>query len=48
MNGKISRKIRKEVKSNTTKTINFVLDGLNKLPLKKRISFAIKLIFKKL
>lgn len=48
MNGRIARKIHKEVKSNATKTANSVLDALNKLPLKKRILFAIKLIFKKL
>jgi hypothetical protein len=48
MNGRISKKIHKEVKSNISKTINDVFDNLNTLPLKKRISLAIKLIFKKL
>jgi hypothetical protein len=48
MNGRISKKIHKEVKSNTNKTITAVFDSLNQLPLKKRIQLAIKLVFKKL
>lgn len=48
MNGRISRKIRKEINSSVNKTVNSVFDGLNKMPLKKRLALAIKLIFKKL
>lgn len=48
MNGRISRKIHKEINSSVNKTVNGVFDGLNKMPLKKRLELAIKLIFKKL
>lgn len=48
MNGKTSRKIRKEVNKQAFDQFNFAYDLLNAQRLHKRIYYALRLIFGKL
>lgn len=48
MNGRVSRKIRKEVNKQGYEQFNFAYDLLNAQRLHKRIYYALRLIFGKL
>jgi len=48
MNGKQGKKIRKEINSASKELVNQLFEVFNGYPLKRRISMAIKIIFRRL